>query len=94
MRKEELDENAKILIESELFDAIRAFHDLDNKEERNQVIREFTIKFCMEHNIDIAQTIDLLKELFEKRREMNKMFPYEHFVGNNLNRIILEEEEK
>lgn len=48
----------------------------------------------MEHNIDIGKTIEILKELFEKRRKMNKMFPYEHFVGNSFNRIILEEEEK
>lgn len=69
MEKEKLDENIKILIENELFDAICAFHDLDDKEERNQIIREFTIKYCMEHNIDIGQTIDLLKELFEKKEK-------------------------
>lgn len=87
-------EENQILIETELFDVLRAFHDLDDKEKRNQYVKEYTIEFCTKNNLDISKTIDKLKELFERKRRMNKMFPYEHYEGNNLSKIILEDEEK
>lgn len=65
----DMDEKNMILIETELFDVLRAFHDLDDKEKRNQFIKDYTIAFCLKNDLDVGETIEILKELFEKKEK-------------------------
>lgn len=76
----------KLLVEAVLFNAVRTFHDCDDKEKREKYTREYTIEFCEKHGVDIKEAIDYMTEMFKERRK-NSQFKYEHY--QNLEKIIL-----
>ena len=79
-----------LLTENVLIDAVRAFHDLDDKEKRETYVREYTLKFCKENGIDPKEAISVLTSYFEKRRKDDTMFNFEHYKGKKtLEKIIL-----
>lgn len=78
-----------LLIENVLYTAISTFHDCSDKEQRNKLIKDYTIDFCKENNLDPIEVITKLKEVFENQRKSDpNKFP--HFKGNALNEIIEE----
>lgn len=79
-----------LLTENVLIDAVRAFHDLDNKQKREEYVREFTLDFCKKNNIDPKEAIDVLNKYFERRRKDDTPFNFEHYKGKKtLEKIIL-----
>lgn len=79
-----------LLTENVLIDAVRAFHDLDDKEDRETTVREYTLKFCEENGIDPKEAIDVLNAYFERRRKDDSMYKFEHYKGKKtLENIIL-----
>ena len=70
-----------LLTENVLIDAIKAFHDLDDKKTRETYVREYTLKFCKDNNIDPREAIDVLNAYFERRRKDDTMFNFEHYKG-------------
>lgn len=83
-----MDSNQKTLIELVLFKAIRTFHECSNKEERENSIKEYTLNFCKEYNINPIEAIDLLNELFKTQREKTE-FKFEHYENDALKTIVL-----
>ena len=76
----------KLLVETVLFNAVRAFHDCDDKEKRKTYTREYTVEFCEEHGIDVMEAIEYMTEMFKEKRK-HSQFKYEHY--ENLEEIIL-----
>ena len=82
-----------LLTENVLIDAVKAFHDLDDKKKREQYVREYTLEFCKENKIDPKEAIAVLNQYFERRRQDDTMYNFEHYKGKKtLERIILSEE--
>ncbi|MBR3881733.1 MAG: hypothetical protein IKJ36_00510 [Clostridia bacterium] len=82
-----------LLTENVLIDAIKAFHDLDDKKTRETYVREYTLKFCKDNNIDPREAIDVLNAYFERRRKDDTMFNFEHYKGKKtLEKIIFSDE--
>ncbi len=82
-----------LLTENVLIDAVKAFHDLDDKKKREQYVREYTLEFCEKNKIDPKEAIAVLNKYFERRRKDDTMYNFEHYKGKKtLERIILSEE--
>ena len=82
-----------LLTENVLINAVKAFHDLDDKKKREQYVREYTLEFCEENKIDPKEAIAVLNQYFERRRKDDTMYNFEHYKGKKtLERIILSEE--
>ena len=84
-----MDADKKILVENELAGAIRAFHDIDNKEKREKYAKEYFINFCKENDIDLEEAYEIVLKIIDDRRK-NSIFKYEHY--ENLKDILLGEE--
>lgn len=82
-----MDEKQTLLVELVLYDAIKAFHDCDDKQKRNRYIKSFTLKFCKENGIDPLEAVDKLNELFKIKRSQSQ-FPYQHYDNGKLEKII------
>lgn len=82
-----------LLTENILINAVKAFHDLDDKQKREEYVREFTLNFCKENKIDPKEAIDVLNKYFESRRKDDTPFNFEHYKGKKtLEKIILSDE--
>ena len=82
-----------LLTENVLINAVKAFHDLDDKKKREQYVREYTLEFCEKNKIDPKEAIAVLNQYFERRRKDDTMYNFEHYKGKKtLERIILSEE--
>lgn len=57
----------ELLVEQELCDAIRAFHDLDDKRKRNAYSKEYFWKFCQEHNIDPQEAFSVVERVLKEK---------------------------
>ena len=77
-------------IECDLFRAVAAFHDMNDEEKRKEFIKNYTLNFCKEHNLNPLEVIDYLKELFENQR-ISDPDKYERFKKDSLNDLILGE---
>ncbi|MBR3512585.1 MAG: hypothetical protein IKN74_06520 [Clostridia bacterium] len=88
-----MQKDQEILVETELFTAVSAFHDADDKKKREKYVKEYTLEFCKKYNIDPMEAVGKLKDMFEDRRNKT-MFKYEHYKDDSLDKIILDEEEK
>lgn len=82
-----------LLIENVLYPAISAFHDCDDKQKREQYVKEYVLDFCQENNLDIIDTLDILNSIFEEKRK-RKMFTYQHYKGNALKTMVLGKKQK
>ena len=88
-----MDKREEVLIEGDLFDALRAFHDLDDREKRNQYVKEYVLEFCSNNNIDPREAIDKLIIMFEDRRK-STIYKYEHYKNDPLDKIVFDDNEK
>ena len=68
----------RLLVESKLFDAMRAFHDLDDKEKREKYAKEYFNEFCIEANVDPEEAYAILEEMFEHKRKTTQ-FKYDYY---------------
>ena len=87
-----MEKKQEILVETELYTAVSAFHDLDNKKEREIYVKDYTLEFCKRYGIDPIEAVGKLKEMFEDRRK-NSKFKYEHYRKDALDKIVLDERE-
>lgn len=79
-----------LLVENDLINAVRAFHDLDDKEKRETYVREYTLEFCQKNGIDVKEAIAVMNKYFEGRRNDDTPFNYDHYKGKKtLEKIIL-----
>lgn len=77
----------RLLVEARLFDAMRAFHDLDDKEKREAYAKEYFNKFCAETHVDPEEAYSLLEEMFAFKRKTTQ-FKYGHY--KNLRGILFD----
>ncbi len=80
-----------LLIKTDLFDAIRAFHDCNDKEKREKYIKEYTLDFCKTYDIYPIEVIEKLNSLFKEQKRISH-YAYKHFQNGKLGKIILPEE--
>ena len=81
------DEQA-LLVENVLYTAVSAFHDCDDKKRREKLIKDYTLEFCKENNLETIEVIDKLKEIYQSKRIGNpQSFPY--YTNDKLDKIIL-----
>lgn len=85
-----MDSRKRILVEEILFTAMSAFHDIDNKQEREKYARDYFSGFCQRYDVDANEAYDMLNEMFEHKRT-HTIFDYEHYKGDNLSQILLGE---
>ena len=78
----------ELVIGLELFTALNAFHDCNDKEKMKRYTKEYTLKFCEENTLDPLEVLDKLNKLFSFYKK-NSTYKYENFQGNKLNKIIL-----
>lgn len=78
-------DSQRLLVESTLFTAINAFHDIDDKAQREQYVREYFFEFCSKNNIDPEEAYQLMEKFLEHRRN-HTIFKYEHY--KNLKGIL------
>ena len=45
-------------IECDLFKAVAAFHDIDDEKKRKEFIKNYTLNFCKEHNLNPLEPLD------------------------------------
>ena len=57
-----LTNDQKTLIENKLCYALRVFHDLDDKERRNAMSKDFFWKFCQENNLDPKEVFEIIEK--------------------------------
>ena len=79
----------RVLVETDLFRAISAFHDLDDKELREKYAREFFSDFCKKNNIDPKEAYTTIESILDHKRK-HTPFGYEHY--NNLEDILFKKE--
>ena len=83
-----MDIEKKILIENVLFNAISAFfHDCDNKEKREQYIKEYTIRFCEVYDLNTVEVIEILKGIIERQKKTG-FRPFPNYEKDTLDKII------
>ena len=76
-----------LLIEQELFTAIRAIHDYQDVEYVEFYARDYFEWFNEHYGIEPKVSYEKLSEMFEERRTTTH-FKYEHYKGDNLARIL------
>ena len=78
------------LIELELINAIKAFHEIQDPDERAESIRKYTLEFCENNDVKPKQVMPIVKKFFAERAKSDSMFKYEHYKGGKaLEGIIL-----
>ncbi len=81
----------RLLVETRLFDARRAFHDLDDKEKRETYAKEYFNEFCAESHIDPEEAYSILEEMFDNKRKTTQ-FKYGHY--KDLRSILFDKKEQ
>ena len=71
-------ERDDLLIEANLLSQMCAFHDVDDKETREQYAREYFEEFCKDTKIDPEYAFKKLEDYIKAKRETT-MFKYEHY---------------
>lgn len=88
-----MDDKKQILVEHILFDALRTFHDSDDKEKRELYAKEFFDEFCKKYQVDPVETYFILQKMFEQKRSTS-IFKYEHYDGDKLKGILFKEDKE
>ena len=92
---EELTDEKVALIENDLLNAIKAFHEISDPEERSKSIRDYTADFCANNGIRPEQALPIIKKFFKARAKGNHMFNYEHYQGRGtLDKLMLPEKDE
>lgn len=84
-----MDDRKKCLVEGDLYTAITAFHDCNDKEKREGLIRKYTLMFCEKYDIDVIEALDLVTKMINHRRQ-NSDFKYEYY--KDLRKIVLDQD--
>lgn len=71
----------KVLIETDLSDAINAFYELDDRKISHEYAREYFAMFCRENGCDRLETYNFLKQVLRKRLENSKISDKNKFKG-------------
>ena len=74
-----MDEEKRLQIENELVKAILTFHDCDDKEKRENYVREYFFEYCKEHDINQEEALEMIEKALKYKREKT-IFKYEHFT--------------
>ena len=82
----------RILVESDLSNAINAFYELNNRKISHEYAREYFEKFCKDNNCDRIETYRILAEVLKKRLEFSTISDKNKFKG--LEQAILTKEER
>lgn len=59
----------ELLIEQELCSAIRAFHDLEDKEKRYAYSKEYFWAFCERYGLDPKEVFPIVKRTLKRKSE-------------------------
>ena len=86
-----MDDRKKVLVEGELYAAITAFHDCDDKKRREEFVKEYTLKFCKKYNIDVEEALDLVINMINQRRK-NSDYQYEQY--KDLKKLVIPQGEE
>lgn len=74
-----MDELKRLKVENELVKAILTFHDCDNKEKRENYVREYFLEYCQKNDINQEEALEMIEKALKFKRE-NTIFKYEHFT--------------
>lgn len=80
------EEEQAALIEQDLYKALRAFHDCEDKKRREFYVKDYFEYFCTYNGIDQSKAIEYVKKMFSEKRRTT-MYSYDYYRGNALNRI-------
>ncbi len=82
-----MEERKKILVETVLFDAIRAFHDIDDETKRNKYLKEYFEEFCNKTKVNPTEAYEILEKIFKEKRK-NTEYTYEYYKDGLLKQIL------
>lgn len=61
----------KILVELELCNALRTFHDLPDKEKREVMSKQYFFEFCEKNGIDSREAFEITEEILKEKSKLS-----------------------